>query len=142
MIGQCLCEGVQFQVDGDTPNFYQCHCSMCRKATGSSANAATFVHESAFSWLQGQALVRSFKKDSGYRADFCSVCGSPVPNQLRGTDKYWIPAGLLDGFDGSVVVVHLHTASKAEWDQIAGEGQHYDEMPSLDELNGQLQRDS
>ncbi|PRY63410.1 hypothetical protein B0H98_1085 [Vreelandella songnenensis] len=43
MTGECLCGEVKFEIDGKLPNLYQCHCSLCRKTTGSTANAATFV---------------------------------------------------------------------------------------------------
>ncbi|MBD3655701.1 MULTISPECIES: GFA family protein [Marinobacter] len=116
MNGECLCGEVQFEIQGDLPNLYQCHCSLCRKATGSAANAATFVHQQNFRWLSGQARVTSFQKPTGYRSDFCSVCGSPVPNQLRDTELVWIPAGLLrEDFDAAVNV-HLHLDSAAAWE--------------------------
>ena len=40
MKGACLCGKVRFEILGEVPNLYQCHCSECRKATGTSANAA------------------------------------------------------------------------------------------------------
>jgi hypothetical protein len=41
MKGECLCGDVEFEIKGDLPNLYQCHCSLCRKVTGSSA--ATYL---------------------------------------------------------------------------------------------------
>jgi len=49
MIGKCLCGEIQFEIKGELPHLYQCHCLLCRKQGGSSANAATFIHESKFS---------------------------------------------------------------------------------------------
>lgn len=115
MNGECLCGEVSFQIDGDLPNLYQCHCSLCRKVTGSSANAATFVDSDNFRWVSGQDKISSFQKPTGYRSDFCSNCGSPVPNQLRGMELMWVPAGLLDGPLDSAVSVHLHLDSAANW---------------------------
>lgn len=117
MRGECLCGEVAFEIEGELPNLYQCHCSLCRKATGSIANAATFVEGKRFRWLSGQPNVSSFQKPTGYRSDFCSACGSLVPNQLRDTDLIWVPAGLLDGDMASQVSVHLHLSSSAPWAQ-------------------------
>jgi len=117
MNGECLCGEVQFEIQSDLPNLYQCHCSLCRKATGSAANAATFVHQQNFRWLSGQDTITSFQKPTGYRSDFCSVCGSPVPNQLRGTELVWVPAGLLEEHFDSAVNVHLHLDSSAAWER-------------------------
>lgn len=120
MRGEFLCGEVAFEIEGELPNLYQCHCSLCRKATGSTANAATFVEGKRFCWLSGQSNISSFQKPTGYRSDFCSVCGSLVPNQLRDTDLIWVPAGLLDEGTASQVSVHLHLSSSAPWAQEAG----------------------
>lgn len=120
MKGECLCGHVQFEIDEEIRNLYQCHCSLCRKATGAAANAATFVQGSAFRWLSGESDIKSYTKPSGFRSDFCFVCGSPVPNILRDSGMVWIPAGLLDGSISSRVSVHLHTKSAATWEQDSG----------------------
>lgn len=140
MIGKCLCGDVQFEIEGETPNLLQCHCSLCRKQSGSSANAATFVDESNFAWKSGKDKIAYFKKDTGFSSNFCSICGSPVPNQLKDTDKYWIPAGLLEDEDGLEIVAHIYTQSKASWEDINASGKHFDEMPDIESLYGALQR--
>lgn len=143
MKGQCLCGEVKFEIDGELQNLYQCHCSLCRKTTGAAANAATFVPENTFRWVSGQKRITSFTKPSGFRSDFCSVCGSPVPNPLRNTDKFWIPAGLLDDDPYVAVSVHLHLDSAASWERDEVNCQRLPEGPSgLDSLNKALQRTS
>ena len=108
MKGECLCGNVKFEISEKVRNFYQCHCSLCRKATGASANTATFVQGEAFRWISGESDIKSYKKPSGYRSDFCSVCGSLVPNSLRDSGMVWVPAGLLNEPIASKVSVHLH----------------------------------
>ncbi|MCE7523734.1 GFA family protein [Alloalcanivorax xenomutans] len=136
MQGECLCGSVKFEIDGEIRNLYQCHCSLCRKATGAAANAATLVPSSSFRWISGQSGIRSYQKPSGFRCDFCSVCGSPVPNSLRGTEMIWVPAGLLTGLAASRVAVHLHTASAAPWAQESTECVWLEGGPgSLESLN-------
>lgn len=142
MKGQCLCGSVVFEVVGEVPNIYQCHCSECRKSTGSSANAATFVPAVNFRWVNGEDKISSFKKESGYRNDFCSVCGSVVPNPLRDTDRVWVPAGLLEDTDELEVVIHLYIKSQASWEHSAQNAQVCDETPGLEALNNALQRTS
>lgn len=142
MKGQCLCGAVIFEIVGEIPNLYQCHCSECRKSTGSSANAATFVSSERFRWIQGKDRISSFKKDSGYRNDFCSNCGSSVPNPLRDTSKVWIPAGLLEETDNLKVVAHLYMNSKASWETSAQDAEEYDGSPGLEVLNNVLNKQS
>src|SRR5262245_19556634 len=115
MRGKCLCERIEFELLGATPKFYQCHCSLCRKQGGTSSNTATIVEARDFRWLSGQDGISSFVKPTGFRSDFCSRCGSPVPNPLRSTPYYWVPAGLLEGSEQLEIVAHLYVGSKASW---------------------------
>lgn len=117
MKGECLCGEVTFEVGGALPHLYQCHCSLCRKATGSAANAATLVQQTCFRWISGRDHITSFQKPSGYRSDFCTSCGSPVPNPLKNTDLVWVPAGLLGDEFESEISVHLHLSSSALWER-------------------------
>ena len=59
MKGECLCGNVKFEIEEKIRNLYQCHCSLCRKAKGAAANAATFVQSSAFRWVSGERDIRS-----------------------------------------------------------------------------------
>src|SRR5689334_20055194 len=94
--GQCLCGAVSFEADARGPGLYRCHCSLCRRQSGGASNAATIVPLASFRWLSGEQLIRSWVKSTGFRSDFCSTCGSPVPNRLRDGDHVWVPAGLLE----------------------------------------------
>jgi hypothetical protein len=66
-----------------------------------------------------------------YRSDFCSKCGSPLPNPLRGRAEYWIPVGLLEDNTKLEIAAHLHIGSKAIWDVVSSSGIQYQEAPAL-----------
>ena len=143
MHGECLCGEIKFEIEGELPNFYQCHCSLCRKATGSASNTATFVKANSFRWLSGQSKISSFQKPTGYRNDFCSVCGSLVPNQLRDTGLVWVPAGLLNDETVSQISIHLHLSSSASWASESDGCVRLDGGPdSFESLNQVLQKPS
>lgn len=139
MRGTCLCGHIEFEIVGTVPRLYQCHCSLCRKQGGAASNAAAIVANEHFRWLAGQEHIASWIKDTGFRSDFCTTCGSPVPNPLGNTPYYWVPAGLLDDTDQLKVSAHVFVGSKAAWDVIAAPGRQYETMPELAEL---LQLDS
>ena len=134
MRGHCLCGQVEFEMDGEHFKLYQCHCSLCRRQGGALSNAATIVSNEKFRWLRGAELISSWKKKTGFRSDFCSCCGSPVPNPLRNMPYFWIPAGLLEENDGLEIVAHLCTASKASWDVVPLQGECHDELPDISEF--------
>jgi hypothetical protein len=134
MRGSCLCGQIEFQTQGSLPKVYQCHRSLCRKQGGSSSNSGIIVDTENFRWIAGEGHISSYVRPTGFRSDFCSRCGSPVPNPLRGAPYYWVPAGLLDGAVDLKIAAHLFVGSKASWDEISRDGAHYDSMPGLSEL--------
>lgn len=140
MIGKCLCGEVEFEIGGTLPDLYQCHCSLCRKLSGSASDTATFLDREHFGWLKGKERISSFKTPTGYRSDFCQICGSTVPHLMQNERQYWIPAGLLEGESDSIVTFHLFVGSKAHWDIIGDDGIQDIGMPDIEALKKALQR--
>jgi hypothetical protein len=132
--GQCLCGDVAFELDLQELRLYRCHCSLCRRQSGTASNCAAIVDTPRFRWLRGQAAVASWTRETGFRSDFCSRCGSPVPNLLRNLDCYWVPAGLLEGDGQLAVIADFHMSSKALWDTTSPSGQQFVSLPSLEEF--------
>ena len=133
MKGSCLCGTIEFSVRDLGKSIYQCHCSLCRKQGGSASNSGTVVPLSQLTWIGGKEHIKSWVKDSGFRSDFCSNCGSPVPNTLRGRNYYWIPVGVLE--DGPFnIVANLYTGSKASWGVVAPTGKKLETMPELEDF--------
>ena len=132
--GRCLCGAVRFTLRDALPAIYQCHCSECRKITGSAHNASCIVPTDGFTWVQGEDSVTSYVHDSGYRSHFCSRCGSPAPNLMRNGQYFWVPAGALDDTGGMKVKAHLCVSSRASWEATAADGRQFDDVPPFDEL--------
>lgn len=132
--GGCSCGAVAFQFLVKELNAYQCHCSICRKASGSAFTTTTMVPEHSFKWLRGVDGMTTYTKDNGYRVNFCSVCGSPVPNRFRDYPLFSVPVGSLEGAPPVKVVARIFLGSRAHWDDGPMIGQSFDEMPGLDEM--------
>ena len=124
--GQCNCGSVAFEIAAGLTGVYVCHCSICRRATGSNGIAVVVVDNGAFSWVRGEDQVKSWKKpDSDWQTWFCRVCGSPVPGMTDET-RVFVPAGLIsDGGESLQVIGHIWVDSKAEWDEIGDSGRQY-----------------
>ncbi|MCG8427902.1 MAG: GFA family protein [Chromatiales bacterium] len=131
MLGKCLCGEVAFEITGELSNFYQCHCSECRKVTGSASNTGFLVATADFHWRHGEQHVTQFVKDSGYNSCFCSHCGSALPNPVKSGEHYWVPAGSLEEETHRKIAAHLHIGSKASWAAISDTGKQFAEMPDL-----------
>lgn len=137
MKGSCLCGEVEFELTGELPNIYQCHCSLCRKVSGSASNSAMLISSMNFKWIKGISRISSNIRDSGFRSDFCSQCGSPLPNLLKNGNGYWTPAGLPEKSEKLSVAAHVFVESKAHWDSIGATGELFAEMPD-DEIFAHL----
>lgn len=134
MRGKCLCGSVEFEVLDPPRGLLQCHCSLCRKQSGAASNAAFIVLSDQLLWHAGQHLISSYVKPSGFRSDFCSRCGSPVPNPLRSTSYVWVPAGLLEEPSSFAITMHLFIGSKASWEPMPASGTLHEDMPAFAEI--------
>jgi len=55
--GSCLCGAVQYQVTGEAKRFYHCHCSRCRKPTGTGHASNLSLQPGALKWLSGEEHI-------------------------------------------------------------------------------------
>lgn len=134
LTGKCLCHTIQFQINKPINIIYQCHCSLCRKQSGTHANHASMVKSQYFQWIQGQENIITYKKDTGFTSCFCQKCGSPVPNQIGQTTFIWIPLGLIDSELSPVQTLHFCVNSKANWECTSMNPQSYEHLPHWDEI--------
>jgi hypothetical protein len=126
--GECNCGAVQFEIDADLTGVFVCHCSICRRFTGSNGIAVVVVPNDLFRWVRGQQFIATWKKpDTDWQAWFCSVCGSPVPGENDPATMF-VPAGCItQGGDALKVIHHVWVGSKAGWDEIGDAGQQHTE---------------
>lgn len=117
-VGSCLCGEVNFEIEGDFENFYLCHCSRCRKDTGSAHAANLFSTTAKIKWVSGEDKVRTYTLPSTqHTKGFCSICGSALPNLQMGGELLVVPAGSLDSDLTIRPNAHIFVSSKANWDK-------------------------
>jgi hypothetical protein len=129
--GGCLCGAVRYTVQGEEKRFYHCHCSRCRKATGTGHASNLFV-KGALAWDDGEDAVQLFKlPDAAHFANaFCAHCGGRVPIAVPAYGIVMIPAGSLDDEPVIQPEARIFTGSAARW-ACAG-----DDVPCLEEGTG------
>jgi len=116
--GSCLCGGIRVEADR-VALLRHCHCSMCRKETGSAFGTVAVVRPSDFRFVRGEELVQIYRYPPDGTRAFCRVCGSKAPLRLFGGTLVIIPAGILDDDPGVRPVLHQFAGSKAPWWEIA-----------------------
>lgn len=113
--GSCLCGEVRYEVRGQFERFYLCHCSHCRKDTGSAHAANLFSSSATLTWLTGLASVATYRlPGTRHTRSFCTICGSALP--VASHNMIVVPAGSLDTDITSLPDGNIFTASRASWD--------------------------
>ena len=60
MNADCLCGGIRIEVSGKVGPVVYCHCSRCRKASGTAFGANADVRRKYWRFLTGDGLIREF----------------------------------------------------------------------------------
>jgi hypothetical protein len=121
--GGCLCGGVRFEVTLPFRRANHCHCSLCRRHSGSTGLVQARVARERFRLLQGEELIRVYRPDGGMAVKaFCTVCGSSLfGHQWPEGEEVSIRLGALDD-DAVTLDYHSWVDSKAAWDQLPEDG--------------------
>jgi hypothetical protein len=121
--GGCLCGGVRFELTEPFRRANHCHCSRCRRHSGSSGLTQGRVPREGFRLLQGAELIRVYRPAGGAVKAFCATCGSSL---FGGTwpdgPEVSVRFGVLDGAPSVAPQYHSYVASKADWDVLPDDG--------------------
>ncbi|WP_448548105.1 GFA family protein [Thalassotalea fusca] len=125
--GSCLCKAVKVAIKGEISSIIHCHCSLCRKSTGSAYATNGFVNTSDFQMLSGQEAIASYELKPGKARHFCRICASPIyssnsadPTRIR------LRLGLLDSDIEERPISHNFVTSKANWEEFDSNLPHYE----------------
>jgi hypothetical protein len=110
---------VRYELSGELGEFGYCHCTSCRKASGSSHGANAPIERTDFHLLSGADTLREFESSPGKLRAFCSRCGSPIYAYLVASrDILRIRLGSLDTPFEKTPRAHTFVSDKATWEPI------------------------
>jgi hypothetical protein len=126
-LGKCLCGEVHIKLNGNISDIIHCHCSLCRKNSGTAFATNGFINTAEFEITLGKNSLSSFSFKPGRSRHFCSQCGSPVyssndddPTRLR------IRLGIFDSDITEKPISHNFVSSKANWEELDANLPRYD----------------
>ncbi len=121
--GSCLCGGVRFEVREPFERVTYCHCTNCKKLSGSAGTVNGRASSEAITVLAGEVLLRSFQPEEGTAKTFCSVCGS---NLFGGgwpdSPSASVRLSALDSPFDRGPDVHIFVRSLAAWETLPTDG--------------------
>lgn len=134
MHGKCLCEAVEYSIEGKLGPVYNCHCSKCRRWHAAAFRTRASINKTQFKWLKGHDNLSAYKSSDYVTKFFCKTCGSPLISTYDNKpDILGIPLGGIEGIGDIEIAAHIFVGSKASWYEIADTIQQYDTWPGSEE---------
>jgi hypothetical protein len=123
LTGGCACGGVRFEIDAPLVSAGWCHCTRCRRRTGTPASPQARIEPGSLRIVSGEELVRAWEPERGWAKAFCGDCGSALWSQSPEDPQ--LKAVRLGAFDGDPGIRPQHrqfVAYAAVWEPIPDDG--------------------
>ena len=114
LTGGCLCGRHRYTIMATPKYVYYCHCSMCRKASGSIVGAWLTVASESFLLDPSEVPLSVFPSSERFERHFCSVCGSHILFCRRGSQPEYVEVchGSLDAPEECPPQNHIWTSAQ------------------------------
>jgi hypothetical protein len=132
LTGSCLCGALRYSVTGEPSRFYHCHCSRCRKATGTGHATNLFLNNGTLSWTGDKTLIKRYKIPEAERftRTFCTQCGGPLPAEIPSMNLVFVPAGTLDDEPNIAPQARIFHESRTAWSCAGDEIPRFETYPA------------
>ena len=135
LAGKCLCGAVHYAVADAFIYAANCHCSNCRRTTGSAFKPFAGIERDKFRVTRGADTVMIFGDEDGHDAH-CRVCGSLLYSVVRDGAFVHIALGTLTNDPTIRPSAHIFVGSKAPWFTITDDLPQYEEHVVVAEVAG------
>ncbi|HZP99344.1 MAG TPA: GFA family protein [Reyranella sp.] len=125
LAGKCFCGAVQYSVADEFLYALNCHCSNCRRTTGSAFKPFAGIERAKFAVTQGEDGLLIYGSDKAHDAH-CRECGSLLYSVVRDGAYVHVAMGTLVDAPGIQPKAHIFVGSKAPWYTITDDLPQYD----------------
>lgn len=125
LAGQCFCGAVQYEVADAFLYAMNCHCSNCRRTTGSAFKPFAGIEREKLAITVGADGLLIYGDDKA-NDTHCKVCGSLVYSVVREGAYFHIAMGSLVDAPSIRPTRHIFVGSKAPWFTITDDLPQYD----------------
>jgi hypothetical protein len=127
--GECLCGSIKYAVHDDFEYALNCHCSMCRRATGSAFKSLAGTRRSNLKLTKGSDCVLLYGDENADHDVRCRKCGSLLFSIVRDGAYAHIAMGTLLDTPSITPSMHIFVDSKAPWHEITDDLPQYSAFP-------------
>jgi hypothetical protein len=129
LTGGCLCGGVRFELSEAPSRATYCHCTRCRRRSGTAASAEGRIEAGTLTITSGEELVRAYMPPGRWHELFCSNCGSALfSRDPDDPSTMSVGLGAFDGDPGVRPSRRQFVAYAAVWEPVPDDG-----LPRFDE---------
>ena len=115
--GGCFCGAVRYTVADQFEYALNCHCSNCRRTTGSAFKPFAGIPRHKLRLSEGNDDLLIYGDDAGHDAH-CRRCGSLLYSVVRGGAYVHVAMGTLHDDPSIRPTAHIFVGSKAVWFEI------------------------
>jgi hypothetical protein len=128
LAGKCFCGAVHYAVSDEFQYAMNCHCSNCRRTTGSAFKPFAGIEREKFAVTLGADGLLIYGSENTHDAH-CQKCGSLLYSVVR--DGAWVHVAMGTLVDAPTIRPqrHIFVGSKAPWFTITDDlPQHHEHM--------------
>ena len=125
MTGKCYCGAVRYRVQDEFLYAANCHCSNCRRTTGSAFKPFAGIEREKLAVVEGGESLMIFGKEDA-NDTHCKVCGSLIFSVVRDGAFVHVAMGTLVDDPTIRPTHHIFVGSKAPWFTITDDLPQYE----------------
>ncbi len=125
LTGKCMCGLVQYSVSDRFEYAMNCHCSQCRRTTGSAFKPLAGIARDQLRVTANEDNILRYGSETGHDAH-CAKCGSLLYSVVRDGAYAHVAMGSLVDEPGIRPSMHIFVGSKAGWYTIS------DDLPQFE----------
>jgi len=121
----CLCGAVRYTVADEFAYAANCHCSDCRRTTGSAFKSFAGIEREKLQLTQGADALMLYGGETDHNVR-CKICGSLLYSVVR--DGAWVHVAMGTLVDEPTIrpTEHIFAGSKAAWHTITDDLPQYE----------------
>jgi len=128
LVGQCYCGHIRYEVEDAFLYAANCHCSQCRRTTGSAFKPFAGIEREKLKLTEGKEALLIVGDAEGHDAH-CGRCGSLLYSVVREGAYVHVAMGTLVDAPSVRPDRHIFVGSKAPWFEITDDLPQYMQLP-------------
>ncbi|GIK77403.1 MAG: GFA family protein [Thermoleophilia bacterium] len=144
LTGGCGCGAVRWELSELPIGCAYCHCTRCRRRTGTSVSMTALARADTFTITAGEGSISAWRPETGWHKHFCGECGSALFTTNPEDDS--LIGMRMGGFDedpGVRPAFHQFTAYAPAWAPVPDDGlPRFEERVDYAKLAEEARRDA